>query len=126
MAEEWPRKALPGSAHMLPDARQAIQRLGAGLTLLGEDKPGAGAGLRENRVGPLRPLPSAGLHCTRRCSRPSSPGSGSPQWACRGNPAPPLFVSASASLPGRPEVGTEDVFVMRLEALLEVPSPRAS
>lgn len=84
MAEEWPRKTLPGSAPMFPEARQAIQRLRAGLTLLGEGEPGAGAGLRANRVGPLRPLPSAGLHCTRRCCHPSSPGSGSPQWACRG------------------------------------------
>lgn len=74
VAEKRPRKALPDRAHTRPEATQAFWRPGAGLTSREEGAPRAGAGLRANQVGPLRPLPSASLHDTRCRRRPCSQG----------------------------------------------------
>lgn len=75
MAEEWPRKELPGTAHTRPEAGPAIRRevRGARAGCGEEDAPGAAAGRAASGAGPLRPLPSAGRHCTRR-RRPSRHG----------------------------------------------------
>lgn len=128
MAEKRPRKALPDRAHTRPEARQGVRWPGAGLTSREEGAPGTGAGLGANRVGPLRPLPSASLHDTRRrrrpCSQGRTPAAGTPPEPRR--PLGRLYLSVvSACLLGGRGWEYKLFFVMRIKALPEVPSPRA-
>lgn len=101
MAEEWPRQELPDAALTRPGAGPAIQRevRGARAGWAGGGRAGAAAGLGAGGAGPLRPLPGAGRHCTRR--RPSSrgpTGRRAPQPPNRAASSRPLLQSVVSAL----------------------------
>lgn len=106
-----PRKALPDGAHTLAEAGPVIPRWGAEAEVGGGCARAREPGLATDQAGPLRPLLSAGRHCTR-LPRPLN------TEARLG----PSLSEVSSFLPGKREVGIEAFFVVRIEALPEIPS----
>lgn len=129
MAEEWPRKELPGTAHTRPEAGPAIRRevRGARAGCGEEDARGPQPGERraERVLCALCRAPAATARAAAAPHATVRPDGGHPR------PPTPLPAPAPPSVgglrvpPGRLEVGLEAIFVTRIEALLEVPSPKA-
>lgn len=130
VAQGWPRKELPQAPTYV---QRRSERLGGGaLGLWGAElagrEEGRGAGAPGAPSGSSAPpaelLPS--LHAPPPLRvRTRTRLAGTPREPRRQLPAPPHRPAVSAFLPGRREVGIGSFFVMEIEALPEVPSPKA-